>query len=101
MRTANKMSLVHPAEILREEFLTPLSMRVNALSLAPNVPPTGIHKIVNRRRGITADTAYRLARYFDTTSEFWMNLQTTYDLKTLPTRQEIDRKVDPREPAQG
>jgi addiction module HigA family antidote len=95
----NGMRPVHPGEVLREEFLVPLEMSVNALSLALSVPATRMHEIVNERRGITADTAYRLARYFDTTPEFWMNLQTTYDLKTLPTRAEIDRKVEPRESA--
>jgi antitoxin HigA-1 len=95
----NGMRPVHPGEVLREEFLVPLEMSVNALSIALGVPATRMHEIVNERRGITADTAYRLARYFDTTPEFWMNLQTTYDLKTLPTRAEIDRKVEPRESA--
>jgi antitoxin HigA-1 len=93
----NGMRPVHPGEVLREEFLVPLEMSVNALSLALSVPATRIHEIVNERRGITADTAYRLSRYFDTTPEFWMDLQTSYDLKTLPTRAEIDRKVEPRQ----
>jgi antitoxin HigA-1 len=92
----NGMRPVHPGEVLREEFLVQLELSVNALALALNVPATRIHEIVNERRGITADTAYRLSRYFDTTPEFWMDLQTAYDLKTLPTRSEIDRKVDPR-----
>ncbi|QYD69010.1 HigA family addiction module antidote protein [Paraburkholderia edwinii] len=95
----NGMRAVHPGEVLREEFLVPLEMSVNALSLALSVPSTRLHEIVNERRGITADTAYRLARYFDTTPEFWLNLQIAYDLKTLPTRAEIDRKVEPRESA--
>lgn len=95
----NGMRPVHPGEILREEFLIPLEMSVNALALALNVPATRLHEIVKERRGITADTAYRLGRYFDTSAEFWLNLQTTYDLKTLPTRKEIDRKVEPREHA--
>ncbi|KWK81191.1 hypothetical protein WM15_22785 [Burkholderia ubonensis] len=93
----NGMRPIHPGEILREEFLTPLEMSVNALALALNVPATRLHEIVKERRGVTADTAYRLARYFDTSPEFWLNLQATYDLKTLPTRNEIDRKVEPRE----
>ncbi|OMG75412.1 addiction module antidote protein, HigA family [Burkholderia ubonensis] len=93
----NGMRPIHPGEILREEFLTPLGMSVNALALALNVPATRLHEIVKERRGVTADTAYRLARYFDTSPEFWLNLQATYDLKTLPTRNEIDRKVEPRE----
>jgi antitoxin HigA-1 len=95
----NGMRPVHPGEVLREEFLVPLEMSVNALALALSVPATRLHEIVNERRGITADTAYRLARYFGTTPEFWANLQTAYDLKTLPTRAEIDRKVEPRESA--
>ncbi|RQS16448.1 addiction module antidote protein, HigA family [Burkholderia sp. Bp9002] len=90
------MRPIHPGEILREEFLAPLEMSVNALALALNVPATRLHEIVKERRGITADTAYRLSRYFDTSPEFWLNLQATYDLKTLPTRSEIDRKVEPR-----
>ncbi|MGZ2748487.1 HigA family addiction module antitoxin [Burkholderia stagnalis] len=92
----NGMRPIHPGEILREDFLTPLEMSVNALALALNVPATRLHEIVKERRGITADTAYRLSRYFDTSPEFWLNLQATYDLKTLPTRSEIDRKVEPR-----
>jgi len=93
----NGMRPVHPGEILREDYLVPLEMSVNALALALNVPATRMHEIVKERRGITADTAYRLARYFDSTPEFWLNLQAMYDLKTLPTRSEIDRKVEPRE----
>lgn len=93
----NGMRPIHPGEVLREEFLVPLEMSVNALALALNVPATRLHEIVKERRGITADTAYRLARYFDTSPEFWLNLQAAYDLKTLPTRSGIDRKVEPRE----
>ncbi|MEN2468552.1 HigA family addiction module antitoxin [Burkholderia sp. GS2Y] len=93
----NGMRPIHPGEVLREEFLVPLEMSVNALALALNVPAPRLHEIVKERRGITADTAYRLARYFETSPEFWLNLQTAYDLKTLPTRSEIDRKVEPRE----
>jgi addiction module HigA family antidote len=96
MKPVNNMRPVHPGEILREDFLIPLEMSVNALALALNVPATRLHEIVKERRGITADTAFRLSRYFDTTPEFWMNLQTAYDLKVLPTRKEIERKVEPR-----
>jgi addiction module HigA family antidote len=70
-------------------------------ALALNVAATRLHEIVKERRGITVDTAYRLARYFDTTPEFWLNLQAMYDLKTLPKRSEIDRKVEPRESTRG
>jgi len=93
----NGMRPVHPGEILREEYLVPLETSVNALSLALNMPATRLHEILKERRGVTADTSYRLARYFGTTPEFWLNLQTTYDLKTLPNRSEIDREVEPRE----
>jgi antitoxin HigA-1 len=98
MKTLNAMRPVHPGEVLREEFLIPLALSVNALSLALVVPATRLHEIVKERRGITADTACRLARYFGTTAEFWLNLQIDYDLKTLPTRDDINRKVEPREP---
>jgi antitoxin HigA-1 len=98
MKPTNNMRPVHPGEILREDFLVPLEMSVNALALALNVPATRLHEIVKERRGITADTAFRLSRYFDTSPEFWMNLQTTYDLKVLPNRKEIERKVEPRVP---
>jgi addiction module HigA family antidote len=98
MKPVNNMRPVHPGAILREDFLVPLGMSVNALGLALNVPATRLHEIVKERRGITADTAFRLSRYFDTTPEFWLNLQMTYDLKILPTRKEIERKVEPRTP---
>jgi addiction module HigA family antidote len=91
------MRPVHPGEVLREEYLVPLSMSVNSLALALNVPATRMHEITRERRGITADTACRLARYFDTTPEFWLNLQAAYDLKTLPARAEIDRLIAPFE----
>ena len=78
MRTEN---LIHPGEILREEFMKPMGISQNALAIALRVPSTRIGEIVNERRGISADTALRLAIYFNTTSDFWMNLQTNYDLK--------------------
>ncbi|MFZ0870891.1 MAG: HigA family addiction module antitoxin [Rhodanobacter sp.] len=92
----NRMRPVHPGEILREDYLVPLGMSANALALALRVPATRIHEIVNERRGITADTAERLARYFGGDAVSWLNLQATYDLKTLPTREEIKRRVEPR-----
>ena len=95
----NGMRPVHPGEILREEYLAPLGMSVNALALALAVPATRLHEITKERRAVTADTALRLARYFDTTPEFWLNLQAAFDVKTLPTRAEIERKVEPRETA--
>ena len=71
---------IHPGEFLREDFLTPLGLSANALAIALRVPVTRISEIVRERRGITADTALRLARYFDTTPDFWMKMQVSYDL---------------------
>ncbi len=95
-KATNCMRPVHPGEILREDFLVPLHMSVNALALALNVPATRIHEIVKERRSITADTAERLARYFGGDAASWLNLQAMYDLKTLPTRDDILRRVEPR-----
>ncbi len=92
----NRMRPVHPGEILREDYLVPLAMSANALAIALSVPATRIHEIVNERRGISADTAERLARYFGGDAASWLNLQAMYDLKTLPTRKEIMRRVEPR-----
>jgi len=70
----------HPGEVLRAEFLDPLGLSANALALALRVPATRIGEIANGRRAVSADTALRLARYFGTTPQFWMNLQSAYDL---------------------
>jgi len=75
------MPPVHPGEILREDFLKPLNLSVNKLALDLRVPATRIGEIVHERRRITADTALRLARYFKTNPEFWLNLQNFYDLE--------------------
>lgn len=71
---------LHPGEILREQFMADFGVSINRLARDLRVPPTRIGEIVNERRAITPDTALRLARYFGTTAEFWMNLQSTYDL---------------------
>ncbi len=71
---------VHPGEILREEFLVPMKITPHALSLALHIPATRINDIVRERRAISADTALRLAQYFDNRAEFWMGLQTDYDM---------------------
>jgi len=99
-RPINQMRPVHPGEILREDFLVPLKMSVNALALALNVPVSRIHEIVKERRSITADTAERLARYFGGDAVSWLNLQAMYDLKTLSTRDEINQRVQPRDTEQ-
>lgn len=86
---------VHPGEMLREEFMKPLEISINGLALELHVPVTRISEIVNERRGITADTALRLARYFGTSPDFWMNIQKDYEL--ILTRQKslktIERQV--------
>ena len=95
----DRMRPVHPGEVLREDFLFPLGLSVNALAVALDVPATRIHEIVKERRSITADTAARLARYFGGDAASWLALQANFDLKTLPTKRAIERKVHAREPA--
>ncbi len=92
---------VHPGEILREDLLKPLGISINRLGRDLRVPVTRMSEIVNGRRGISADTALRLARYFGTTAEFWMNLQAAHDLDTAQrvSASRIARDVSPREAA--
>ena len=94
---AKRMKPVHPGEMLREEFMKPLRLSMNKLAMDLRVPVTRIGEIVHERRGITADTALRLARYFKNTPEFWMNLQTWYDLEVAKDQREekIRRDVTP------
>ncbi|MBQ7249039.1 MAG: HigA family addiction module antidote protein [Deltaproteobacteria bacterium] len=73
----------HPGEVLLEEFLKPLGLSAHGLALAIGVPPTRIADIVHQRRGVSADTATRLARYFGTTAEFWCNLQSAHELSVV------------------
>jgi addiction module HigA family antidote len=96
-RPINRMRPVHPGEVLREDYLVPLGLSVNALAAGLGVPATRMHEIVKERRAITADTAMRLARYFGGDAASWLVLQANYDLKTLPTRREIERRVNIRE----
>jgi addiction module HigA family antidote len=88
----------HPGEVLVEEFLTPLGMSVNALAMALRVPATRIGAIVKSERSVTADTALRLARFFGTSPEFWMNLQAMHDLTKarLENGKTIERDIRPR-----
>lgn len=76
----DRLVAIHPGEFLREDFMKPLSLSMNALALALRVPATRISEIVNERRGITTDTAMRLGIYFGTTPDFWINMQTAYDM---------------------
>src|SRR5512140_1803009 len=91
----NKMRPVHPGEILREEYLVPMGMSVHALSQALRVPATRLHEIVKERRSISPDTALRLARYFGTDAQSWLNLQMSYDLKIAEAelKERIEREV--------
>jgi antitoxin HigA-1 len=95
--TPNRVT-THPGEMLAEEFLKPLGMSVNALAMALRVPATRLGAIVKGERSVSADTALRLARYFGTSPEFWVNLQAMHDL--TKTREEkgaaIARDVRPR-----
>jgi len=94
----NGMRPIHPGEILREDYLNALDMTPNALALALRVPATRIHEIVKERRGITPDTALRLARYFGGDAKSWLNLQAEYDLKVAARNigKEIEKEVSPR-----
>jgi antitoxin HigA-1 len=89
----------HPGEVLREEFMKPLGISANALALALRVPATRIGDILRaeKPRAVSADTALRLARYFGTTPEFWLNLQSAYDLSRMVSDRgaAIEREVQP------
>ncbi len=100
MHPKNGMRPVHPGEVLREELET-LDLSANALSKALGVPVNRITAILNGQRGITADTALRLARYFGTTPQVWLNLQQTYDLRRaeIAVGQRITECVQPRHTA--
>src|SRR5579871_1050759 len=100
-RKSDKIPFPHPGETIREDYLKPLRMSVNKLALELRVPATRMTEIVHGRRGITADTALRLARYFNTTPRFWLNLQASYDLAVAADAkaEEIERTVHPREAA--
>jgi len=78
----NKIDPVHPGEVILEEFLKPIGVSQNRLAKAMNITATRLNEIIRGRRGITGDTALRLARATDTTPEFWLNLQALYDLET-------------------
>jgi antitoxin HigA-1 len=92
------MRPIHPGEILREEYLVPLGMSVNSLAKALNVTAARMNDIVRERRGITADTALRLARYFGTDARSWMNLQAAYDLRVaeIAKAKRITSTIRPR-----
>jgi antitoxin HigA-1 len=88
---------IHPGEILRAEFMEPLKLSMNRLALDLRVPVTRVSEIVHERRGISPDTALRLARYFNTSAGFWLNLQSAYDLEVAQDKflRTIEREVRP------
>jgi addiction module HigA family antidote len=90
MKKTGKLSPIHPGEILKEEFLDAMAISQYRLAKDIQVPPRRINEIVHGKRGISANTALRLAKYFQVTPEFWMNLQHRYDLD----RAKIDLEGD-------
>lgn len=96
-KSQKRLPPIHPGEILRAEFMEPLHLSMNRLALDLHVPVTRIAEIVHERRGITPDTALRLARYFQTSARFWLNLQSAFDLETAEDElsHHIEREVRP------
>ncbi len=96
---ARKLKPVHPGEILREEFMIPLGLSMNKMAMNLRVPVTRIAEIYHERRGITADTALRFARYFKNSPAFWMSLQMRYDLEVAEDEiaAKVERDVQPLE----
>ena len=93
-----KLAPVHPGEILREDFMAPLGLSINALARALRTPPNHVSGIVNQRRGVSAKMALRLARYFGTSPELWLGLQLDYELDMArdTTASQIEKEVLPR-----
>lgn len=93
----NGMRPVHPGEVLREDYLVPLGLSANALAKALAVPAPRVNDVVRERRGITADTAMRLARYFGGDARSWLNLQAAYDLRLaeIANAKRIRREIEP------
>jgi len=93
----SKLKPIHPGEILREEFLAPLSLSANKLALHLRVPAPSIYDIVNEERAISVEMALRLARFFGTTPDFWANLQTNFDLRNAARKEQskVNREVRP------
>jgi len=97
MAKSQKLPPIHPGEILREDFMKPLNISMNRLALDLRVPTTRIAEIVHEQRGITPDTAMRLGRYFNTSTRFWLNAQSSYDLEVAQDALQgiIERDVRP------
>ncbi|RJP85217.1 MAG: addiction module antidote protein, HigA family [Desulfobacteraceae bacterium] len=105
MSEKNFLDPITPGEILREDFMEPMGISMNQLSRDIAVPPNRISEIVNGRRGITADTALRLERYFGIEAQFWLNLQSEYDLRVMKRKigPDIEQRILPvrRNPARS
>ena len=97
MDTNKLLDPITPGEILREDFMDPLKISINQLARDLSVPPNRISEIVNGKRAITADTALRLQLYFGVEAQFWLNLQTEYDLRMMKRKiwSEIERRIIP------
>ncbi|HEX5481034.1 MAG TPA: HigA family addiction module antitoxin [Terriglobia bacterium] len=97
MNRLDKLPPVHPGEILREDFMQPLGLSANKLSLELHMPVTRVADIIHERRGIAPDTALRLGRYFNTSARFWLNAQSAYDLEVAEDeiRETVERDVRP------
>ena len=97
MNTNKQLDPITPGEILREDFMDQLGISINKLSRDLSVPPNRISAIVNGKRTITADTALRLQRYFGVDAQFWLNLQTEYDLRMMKRKiwADIERRIIP------
>lgn len=97
----NLLTDLHPGRTLRDDVLRPLGMSVNALAKKLHVPATRLNEVVRGRRGVTADTALRLARYLGTSAQFWLNLQSIYDLRMAERSNglSIRKQVSPRRAA--
>ncbi len=94
---SKRLKPIHPGEILQQDFLLPLNLSMNRLAMDLHVPVTRVAEIVHGRRAITADTALRLSRYFNTSAHFWLNLQKDYELEVAEDAVQalIDRQVRP------
>ena len=97
MNTKELFNPITPGEILREDFMEPMGLSINRLARDIIVPPNRISEIVNGKRAITADTALRLQRYFKVEAQFWLNLQSEYDLRMIKRKiwPEIERRILP------
>jgi addiction module HigA family antidote len=95
----NKLHPVHPGEVLEEEFLKPMGISQNRLAVGLGVPARRINEIVMGKRGVTADTALRLARYFGMSAQFWLGLQMDYELDVMQAKRASRLKREVRVPA--